>query len=195
MLRTASAAALASALAASVACGGDEATSPDSPLGRYELGYASGVRVTADVKDVPSQQWMVYSGGWLVLRADSTYEMQIDGRVRDSGSPINGRHSGTFHWTRKTGAIDLRASNGQSSEYRGTATVDSVAVYCWFSGSPSARYPSRTRRRTSRSCDVVTDDTGVGPAPPETVALWVKRVQTNLTTSSAARSRRGTARR
>ena len=128
----ASIAALLISFAAPVACGGDEATSPDSPLGRFELAYASGVRVPATVKDVPSQQWMVYSGGWLVLRADSTYEMQIDGRLRDSDSPINGRHSGTFHWTRETGMIDLRASNGQSSEYRGTAAVDSVAVYCWF---------------------------------------------------------------
>jgi len=132
MLRTAPVAALVAALGAFVACGGDEVTAPDSPLGRYELGYASGVRVPATVKDVPSQQWMVYTGGWLILRADSTYEMQIDGRVRDSGSLINGRHSGTFHWTRETGVIDLRAPNGQSSEYRGTATVDSVAVYCWF---------------------------------------------------------------
>jgi len=134
MTRAASVAGLLVTLAAVVACGGDEATAPDSSLGRYELGYASGVPVPATVKDVPSQLWMVYSGGWLVLRADSTYEMQIDGRLRDFGSPINGRHSGAFHWTRETGVIDLLAPDGQSSEYRGTATVDSVAVYCWFSG-------------------------------------------------------------
>jgi hypothetical protein len=44
----------------------------------------------------------------------------------------------------------------------------------------------------------VTDDTGVGPAPPETVAMWVKVVAsmgpTSSRTSSGARSRRGTAR-
>lgn len=102
MTRAASVAGLLVTLAAVVACGGDEATGPDSPLGRYELGYASGVRVPATVKDVPSQLWMVYSGGWLVLRADSTYEMQIDGRFRDFGSPINGRHSGAFHRTSRS---------------------------------------------------------------------------------------------
>jgi len=118
--------------AAVAACGGDEATAPDSPLGTFELAFASGVPMPATVKDVPSQMWIQYSRGSLVLRGDSTYDMQIDGRLRDfPETVINGRHAGAFHWTRETGAIDLLNSVGGVS-YRGTAKPDTVAVYCWF---------------------------------------------------------------
>lgn len=126
ILRTASVTTLATILACA-----NESTAPDSPLGRYHLAYVDGASVPGTLKERYSQSWIVYSDGWLVLHADSTYEMQIDGHVFDGGDPVTIRHSGTFHWNRQTGDIDLRAPNGHS-DYQGTATVDSVGVFCRF---------------------------------------------------------------
>jgi hypothetical protein len=55
-----------------------------------------------------------------------------------------------------------------------------------------------TLHRLFESVETPPEDTGVGPAPPETVRLWCDRVRSmgpdELDTSSAARSATGTAR-
>jgi hypothetical protein len=85
------------------------------------------------VKDRLVQAWIFYDAGSLVLRGDSTYVLQIDSKFRDfPDAMIDGRHSGVFHWSRETGAIDLREQTGESG-YRGSASVDTVRLYCWSS--------------------------------------------------------------
>lgn len=120
------------AIATVLACDRDEPTAPQTPLGTFALAYVRGVAMPAMVKDPPTQAWIGYSAGSLVLRADSTYTMQIDARFRDfPDAVIDGRHVGRFHWSRDNGAFQLLDASGEVSYY-GTATADTVAIYCRF---------------------------------------------------------------
>jgi hypothetical protein len=128
MTRTARFSLVAIVAAALGACGGDEPTAPRSPLGTFELAAVMGVPMPATVQDPIYQTWFRYSSGSLVLRADSTYDVEFFGHFRDNpNAPIGLGRSGTFHWTRTTGAVELLGSSGQPS-YRGTASADTVVL-------------------------------------------------------------------
>jgi len=95
------------------------------------------------------------------------------------------------------------AENGFGRSLKWARTRSSCSSNKYSSGA-TARASWRAacdQRTTPRACWLIAmpDDTGVGPALSEPVALRVKRVATmraaNLTSSSAARSRRGTPRR
>lgn len=127
MARTQRAVAL-TALATLAACGGDEPTAPRPPLGTYQLSAVLGVPMPATVLDPIGQLWIRYSSGSLALRSDSTYEVEFYGNLRDfPDTPIGLGRSGTFHWVRETGAIELLGPPGQPS-YEGTASADTVVL-------------------------------------------------------------------
>src|SRR5262245_23998545 len=128
MARIAPVAVMAAALATLVACGGDEPTAPRSPLGNFELAAVLGVVMPATVKDPVGQLWVEYSSGSLVLRSDSTYDVEFYGHLRDfPDTPIALGRSGMFHWTRETGAVELLGPSGQTS-FQGTASADTVVL-------------------------------------------------------------------
>ena len=82
----------------------------------------------ATVRDPLSQIWIQYSSGSLVLRGDSTFTVEFDGRLRDfSDKPIGLGRSGTYRWTRNTGAVELLGPPGQPS-YEGTASANTIVL-------------------------------------------------------------------
>ena len=113
------------------ACGGDGPTAPHSPLGTFELAAVMGVRMPATVNT--DFGWTRYTSGSLVLRGDSTYNVWFYGNLPDgpdapdSDAHIGLGHSGTFHWTRETGALELVRGSGLQSDL-GKATADTVVL-------------------------------------------------------------------
>ncbi len=128
---------LSAGIAGLAGCGGGEPTAPRSPLGTFELASVMGVAMPATVQDPIYQTWFRYSSGSLVLRGDSTYHVDFYGHLRDNpNAPIGLGREGTFHWTRRTGAIELLGPSGEPS-YRGTASADTVVLGLYtFGGFP-----------------------------------------------------------
>ena len=49
--------------------------------GSYPLAFVLGVPMPATVKDPPTQMWIQYSSGALLLRGDGTFDLNVDGET------------------------------------------------------------------------------------------------------------------
>ena len=119
------------------ACGGDGPTGPRSPLGTFELSAVTGVPMPATVNT--NFGWTRFTSGSLVLRNDSTYNVWFYGSLPDNPSApdpdghIGLSHSGNFHWTGETGALELLRGSGLGSDL-GWATADTVVLRLYTLG-------------------------------------------------------------
>ena len=64
--------------------------------GSYPLAFVLGVPMPATVKDPPTQMWIQYSSGALLLRGDGTFDLNVDGRFPDYDIPVNAHTPGRF---------------------------------------------------------------------------------------------------